>query len=169
MMNENNREEQAMSAQAEETATEQATTQPTPDTEGQAMSAQLAGNAKPPVKKWIAIGAVCAAIVIAFVVGTEVAEFAAERRAHQMQGQIIAQQAQSAGVNLISQADATAIALEAAGVGEADVRILSAYLDAEHGFYQYEISFVSGTYEYDFEIDAASGTIMESDIDSVFD
>lgn len=35
--------------------------------------------------------------------------------------------------------------------------------------YQYEVSFVSGTYAYNFEIDATNGTIMESDIDSVFD
>lgn len=68
-----------------------------------------------------------------------------------------------------SNASATAIALNAAGVNSSDAQWITAYLDADHGFYQYEVSFVSGTYEYDFEIDATHGTIMESDIDSVFD
>lgn len=138
-------------------------------TEQTVQAEQKAEVKKSGKKKYIAIAAAVAAVAIAFVVGAEVAENMAERRAHQMQGQMVAQQAQNANVALISEDEATSIALNAAGINAADTKFLHAYLDAEHGYYHYEVGFVSGTYEYDFEIDATTGAIYESDIDSVFD
>lgn len=62
-------------------------------------------------------------------------------------------------VKKISKAEAKRIALNHAGLKEAEVRGLEVELDFEKGAYEYEVSFESGNYDYDYDIDAVSGKI----------
>jgi uncharacterized membrane protein YkoI len=60
---------------------------------------------------------------------------------------------------------AVGIALARAGLTAADVDFVSQERDEEHGRMVYEIEFVHGATEYSFEIDAATGAIVEEDHD----
>lgn len=71
----------------------------------------------------------------------------------------------SATVEKISRDEAKKIALNHAGLKEADVRGLEIELDFENGAYEYEVSFESGKYDYDYDIDAISGKINHSEKD----
>ena len=66
-------------------------------------------------------------------------------------------------VEKISREEAKKIALDHAGLKEADVRGLEVELDFEKGAYEYEVSFESGKYDYDYDIDAVSGKIKFSE------
>lgn len=66
-------------------------------------------------------------------------------------------------VKKISREEAKKIALNHAGLKEADVRGLEVELDYERGAYEYEVSFESGKYDYDYKIDAVSGKIKFSE------
>lgn len=68
-------------------------------------------------------------------------------------------------VEKISREKAKSIALNHAGLKEADVRELEIELDNEKGVYVYEVSFKSGRYEYDYVIDAVTGAIKLSEKD----
>ena len=68
-------------------------------------------------------------------------------------------------VKKISRDEAKKIALNHAGLKEADVRGLEVELDFEKGAYEYEVSFESGKYDYDYDIDAVSGKIKFSEKD----
>lgn len=61
---------------------------------------------------------------------------------------------------------AKALALEHAGLAEADVNFTKAKLENDDGQTFYEIEFRQGTTEYDYKIDAASGTILEYEQDT---
>ena len=70
----------------------------------------------------------------------------------------------------ISQEDAKRIALEDAGVKEADVTgYVKVELDTDNGVTKYDVGFHVGTTEYDYDIDATTGAILsrgsEIDID----
>ncbi len=67
--------------------------------------------------------------------------------------------------NYIGVEKAKEIALSHAGLSGSDVRIKKAELDRDDGRYEYEIEFVSGRTEYEYTIDAVSGTILEHDSD----
>ncbi len=71
------------------------------------------------------------------------------------------QPAQTQPATQIAQAQAKAIALEKAGLAENQVRKLEIELDRENGILVYEVEFQSGAYEYDFEINAATGEIIK--------
>lgn len=71
--------------------------------------------------------------------------------------------------DLIGEAKAKSIALEAAGFTESQVSRLRCHLDRDDGRYEYNVEFVQGTREYEFEIDAYSGTIRSRDTDSIYD
>ena len=71
----------------------------------------------------------------------------------------------SEAVKKISRDEAKKIALNHAGLKEADVRGLEVELDFEKGAYEYEVSFESGKYDYDYDIDAVSGKIKFSEKD----
>ena len=60
------------------------------------------------------------------------------------------------GVDAAAQA-----AMQAAGVSEA--QILKTELDAEDGRMVYEVEFVSGEWEYEYDIDAATGEVVKSE------
>lgn len=69
----------------------------------------------------------------------------------------------SAAANIISEADAKKIALEHAGVQEADASYLKVKLDYDDRVLEYEVEFYVGTTEYDFDIDAVTGAIRSFD------
>lgn len=65
----------------------------------------------------------------------------------------------------IGEAKARSIALQHAGVTEANAFFVRVYLDYEQGKAVYNVEFYSGNTEYDYEIDAANGQIREMDKD----
>ena len=68
----------------------------------------------------------------------------------------------SSASSLIPESKAAQIALNHAGLKKADVREFECELDYEKGVRVYEVSFDYGKYEYDYDIDAASGKILRS-------
>ena len=69
--------------------------------------------------------------------------------------------APSGTVQDIGYAKAKSIALNHAGVNESKAYDMDIELDDEDGTLVYEVEFKSGNIEYDYEIDAASGTILK--------
>ena len=65
----------------------------------------------------------------------------------------------------ISPEEAKAAALADAGLPESDVTFTKSELDRDDGIMKYEIEFYYGADEYDYEIDAFTGEIIDSDID----
>ena len=65
----------------------------------------------------------------------------------------------------ITKDEAKAIALEKAGLKEADVRFVKVELDRERGIAVYDVEFNHGTKEYNAEIKADDGTILEWDVE----
>ena len=72
------------------------------------------------------------------------------------------QGASSASGNYISADRAKQIALNDAGVKEANAVFLRANLDWDDGRMKYEVEFYSGTNEYDYDIDAVTGSNSSS-------
>ena len=58
---------------------------------------------------------------------------------------------------------AKSIALQDAGLQEAEVRDLEVELDREGGNVHYDVDFEKDSYDYDYEIDAVSGKILRSE------
>ena len=81
----------------------------------------------------------------------------ADRTASQQQGTTA-----STG-NYITVERAKQIALNDAGVAEANAVFLRANLDWDDGRMQYEVEIYSGNTEYDYDIDAVTGAILSSD------
>jgi len=71
----------------------------------------------------------------------------------------------TSGSRYISEAEAKSIALTHAGLTESEVMFIKAHLEREGLRMVYDIEFYSGNVEYDYEINAVSGTIMEFDRD----
>ena len=69
--------------------------------------------------------------------------------------------APSEAAQSIGYAKAKSIALNHAGVSESKAYDMDIELDDEDGTLVYEVEFKSGNMEYDYEIDAASGTILK--------
>ena len=65
----------------------------------------------------------------------------------------------------ISEEKAKKIALDHAGLKEADVKHLFVELDYDDGVLRYEVDFRQGQYEYDYDIDAKTGQILSYDKD----
>lgn len=63
----------------------------------------------------------------------------------------------------IGEAKAREIALEHAGLAEADVTFVKVRMDRDDGRLDYDVDFYSGNTEYDYEIDAATGEIVSFD------
>ena len=63
----------------------------------------------------------------------------------------------------ISADEAKAIALNHAGFTEGDIRGYRAELDRERSGLVYEIEFVAGNYEYEYEVDAVSGAVLKAE------
>ena len=62
--------------------------------------------------------------------------------------------------------DAKKIALEHAGLKEEDISYFKMKLDTDHGVTEYEVEFVSGNTEYDYDIDAVTGAIRSFDFET---
>lgn len=63
----------------------------------------------------------------------------------------------------ITEADAKQIALDHAGITESETDRLRVKLDYDDGVQEYEVTFYVGNREYDYDIDAATGTIRSFD------
>lgn len=72
-------------------------------------------------------------------------------------------EATTSSTAVISRDKAKSVALNHAGLKAADVRELEIELDKEKGVLVYEVSFESGKYEYDYDIDAVTGAIKFSE------
>ena len=66
---------------------------------------------------------------------------------------------------LITPEQAQTIALEHAGVTADEVTGLHAVMDIDNGRQEYDVEFRVGHLEYEYEIDAATGQIISTDID----
>ena len=73
------------------------------------------------------------------------------------------------GSNTITMEKAKKIALKKAGLTEKDGTWKKEKTDRDDGRMTYELEFVSGEMEYDFEIDAESGSILEFEKESIYD
>lgn len=65
----------------------------------------------------------------------------------------------------VTREGARSIALTDAGLSAGNVTFTKSKLDREDGKWVYEIEFITGDAEYEYEIDAATGAILECDID----
>ena len=65
--------------------------------------------------------------------------------------------------NFIGVDKAKSIALKDAGVSSSSATFMKAKLDRDDGYYLYEIEFYSGDMEYEYEINALTGAILERD------
>ena len=65
----------------------------------------------------------------------------------------------------ITKAKAKAIALQHAGLKEQDVKFINGYISYDDGRAEYEIEFHKGNVEYEYQIDAVTGTILEHEMD----
>ena len=66
----------------------------------------------------------------------------------------------------ITQKDARKIALEDAGLTEAEVTISAEKLDTENGVAVYEVDFVKGNVKYEYDINATTGTVYSKSSES---
>ena len=64
---------------------------------------------------------------------------------------------------VITEEEAKKIALDDAGIAEADVKGLRIEKDREDGYYVYEVDFYSDNKEYDYKIDQTTGEIVGRD------
>ena len=74
-----------------------------------------------------------------------------------------------AASDVISTAQAKNIALADAGVSASSLSFINVSLDLDDGVRVYEIEFVAGDWEYEYEINAATGKIRDRDKDSIWD
>ena len=58
------------------------------------------------------------------------------------------------------------IALEDAGLKEEDVKFTTAKFEDDNGRKEYDVEFYSGSHEYEYEIDAMTGEILDSDVEN---
>lgn len=66
---------------------------------------------------------------------------------------------------LITPEEAQAIALKDAGISAEDATGLHTVLQIDDGRQEYDVDFRVGRLEYDYEIDAVTGTILSKDVD----
>ena len=69
----------------------------------------------------------------------------------------------AASKSYIGKDAALSAALKHAGITEAQATQLKVELDRDDGKLVYDVEFKSAGYEYDYEIDAVKGTILQSD------
>lgn len=66
----------------------------------------------------------------------------------------------------IDEAKAMEIALNDAGLSSSEVTNSYVHIDYDDGIQKYEVSFFKDATEYEYDIDASSGAIIEKDIDT---
>ena len=72
---------------------------------------------------------------------------------------------EEAPAKLIKEEKALQIACKDAGVKSSHISLIKCHLDEEDGTWVYELEFMAGANEYDYEIDAVSGDILKRDMD----
>lgn len=107
--------------------------------------------------KGLAIAAVALAAVLAIGYST----LAASRAKNNQINNSSAPSAES----YITEVAAKEAAFAHAGLAEKDVSLVRIELDFEHGRTKYDVEFYSGNKEYDYEIDAVTGTVLSTDYD----
>ena len=65
--------------------------------------------------------------------------------------------------------EALEIALQDAGISADKAKVTKKHIDYDHGVAVYDIEFISGDKEYEYEIDIETGAIHDKDIDSIYD
>ena len=65
----------------------------------------------------------------------------------------------------LTEDEALKIALDKANVSREDISNLKIELDRDNGVYHYDIDFYVGQTEYDYDIHAVDGTVLEHDMD----
>lgn len=71
----------------------------------------------------------------------------------------------TASTQSISADEAKSIALQHAGVEEKDANFLKAEYDHDNGVYYYDIEFIAGNSEYEYDINAQNGNIIKAEKD----
>jgi|GEM_PF-4600802 len=69
----------------------------------------------------------------------------------------------------ITQKKAEEIALKDAGLSRSSVDNIFSHYELDDGVYQYEVQIYKGLYEYEYNISADTGNIIEKDIDYIYD
>lgn len=129
-------------------------------------------NKKSLVKYFVTGGVILALLGGVAVFAFEMLEAKQEVKAQQVQTQMIQNETQAAGVNLITEEEAKQLALDTVGVQEGAVKQLKIKLDKENGHlsqYVYEVSFIHDGLDYEIEVDALTKAIVNSDVESVID
>ena len=70
---------------------------------------------------------------------------------------------------MLSANDAIAIVLRRAGLTEGQVTFSKTKLERDDGKWVYDLEFYHGAYEYEYEIDAVTGNVLEEDIEPLDD
>ena len=68
----------------------------------------------------------------------------------------------ASSADYISYEEAKAIALNHAGLNASEVRDLDVELDRDYGTLHYDVDFENGGYDYEYEIDATTGSVLKS-------
>ena len=69
----------------------------------------------------------------------------------------------------ITMATAKSIALKDAGISPSKAVFVEAKLGWENGIRVYDLEFISGAYEYDYDIAVSNGAIVDKDVDLLDD
>lgn len=72
-----------------------------------------------------------------------------------------------AGKDALTFQDALAIALEDAGFAQEEIFLTGLKLDYDDGRREFEVDFIAGDVEYEYELDAGSGTILKTSTERI--
>lgn len=138
-------------------------------------SQQTQDKKKKSIVKSVIVGVIALGILGGVgCVAVESIETKQEQKAQEAYVQVVQNQTQAAGVNVITKDEAKQIAFDTAGVKETDVKQLKVKLDTNDDYngsnqYVYEVDFKHDGLEYEFEIDAVGKNIINTDIESWVD
>lgn len=77
--------------------------------------------------------------------------------------------ANAANTQKITAEQAEDIALKDAGIVRADADRVFSHFEIDDGLYQYDVQIYKGEYEYEYNINAENGSILEKDMDYIYD
>lgn len=132
---------------------------------------------KKTVKRIAAAAAALALLLAGAEAAEELLEFHIARTEDAAAEKMLRARAEAGNVPLISREEAVLTALRLAEASEQDVKKLDVKLDSDSGrsldgrslSYIYEVGFIYNGFEYDLDIDAVSGWVVSSDVESAAD